>query len=56
MFFPSTACFIQEQIGAKNAFCYDIGATCSVLYALENARAQIACGAVKTALVIGAEK
>ena len=57
MFFPSTACFIQEQIGAKNAFCYDIGAACSgFLYALENARAQIACGAVKTALVIGAEK
>ena len=39
MFFPSTACFIQEQIGAKNAFCYDIGAACSgFLYALENAR------------------
>ena len=36
MFFPSTACFIQEQIGAKNAFCYDIGAACSgFLYALE---------------------
>ena len=57
MLFPSTACFVQEQIGAKNAFCYDIGAACSgFLYALDNARNQIACGAVKTALVIGAEK
>ncbi|HKL22587.1 MAG TPA: beta-ketoacyl-ACP synthase 3, partial [Tichowtungia sp.] len=57
MFFPSTACFVQEKIGAKNAYCYDLGAACSgSLYALESAKNQIACGAVKTALVIGAEK
>ena len=55
--FPSTACFVQEQIGAKNAYCYDLGAACSgSLYAIETAKNQIACGAVKTALVIGAEK
>ncbi len=57
MFFPSTACFVQEKIGAKNAFCYDLGAACSgFLYAMDNAKNQIASGAVKTALVIGAEK
>jgi len=57
MFFPSTACFVQEKIGAKNAFCYDLGAACSgFLFALDNARNQIASGAVKTALVVGAEK
>lgn len=57
MFFPSTACFVQNKIGAKNAYCYDIGAACSgSLYALETAKNQIACGAVNTALVIGAEK
>ncbi len=57
MFFPSTACFVQERIGAKNAYCYDLGAACSgSLYALETAKNQIACGAVETALVIGAEK
>ena len=57
MFFPSTACFVQEQIGAKNAFCYDLGAACSgFLYALDNAKNQIASGAIETALVIGAEK
>jgi 3-oxoacyl-[acyl-carrier-protein] synthase-3 len=57
MFFPSTACFVQEKIGAKNAYCYDLGAACSgSLYALETAKNQIACGAVRTALVIGAEK
>lgn len=57
MFFPSTACFVQEKIGAKNAYCYDLGAACSgSLYALETAKNQIACGAVDTALIIGAEK
>jgi 3-oxoacyl-[acyl-carrier-protein] synthase-3 len=57
MFFPSTACFVQEKIGAKNAFCYDLGAACSgSLFAIETAKAQIASGAVDTALVIGAEK
>ncbi|MEA2069119.1 MAG: beta-ketoacyl-ACP synthase III [Verrucomicrobiota bacterium] len=57
MFFPSTACFVQERIGARNAFCYDLGAACSgFLYALDNAKNQIASGAVETALVIGSEK
>ncbi len=57
MFFPSTACFVQEKIGAKNAFCYDLGAACSgFLYAMDVAKSQIACGAVETALVIGSEK
>lgn len=55
--FPSTACFVQQQIGAKNAYCYDLSAACSgSLFALETAKNQIACGAVETALVIGAEK
>lgn len=55
--FPSTACFVQEQIGAVNAFCYDLGAACSgFLYALDVARNHIASGSVETALVIGAEK
>jgi 3-oxoacyl-[acyl-carrier-protein] synthase-3 len=57
MFFPSTACFVQAKIGAKNAFCYDLGAACSgFLYALDAAKNQIACGSVENALVIGTEK
>ena len=57
MFFPSTACFVQERIGAVNAACFDLGAACSgFLFALETARNQIAAGAAETALVIGAEK
>lgn len=57
MFFPSTACFVQDKIGAKNAYCFDLGAACSgFLYAMDVARNQIASGAVDTALVIGSEK
>jgi len=57
MFFPSTACFVQDKIGAKNAYCSDLGAACSGShYALETAKNQSACGAVNTALIIGAEK
>src|SRR4051812_7614006 len=28
MFFPSTACFVQHKIGAKNAACFDVSAAC----------------------------
>ena len=57
MHFPSTACFVQDLIGAKNAFCFDLEAACSgFLYAMETARQFITVGTVNTALVIGAEK
>ena len=57
MVFPNTACFVQEKIGSKNAFCFDLEAACSgFLYGLEIARQFVGSGAVKTALVIGAEK
>jgi len=53
---PATACLVQDKIGAKNSFAYDISAACSgFVYALDAAYRQIAAGAVKTALVIGAE-
>lgn len=57
MVFPSTACAVQQKIGASNAFCFDLSAACSgFLYALETARGMIAAGQHRTALVIGAEK
>jgi 3-oxoacyl-[acyl-carrier-protein] synthase-3 len=57
MTFPSTACFIQQRIGAKKAFGFDVQAACAgFLYSLETARRYIETGAVNTALVIGAEK
>jgi 3-oxoacyl-[acyl-carrier-protein] synthase-3 len=57
MVFPSTACFVQEHIGAKNAFCFDIEAACSgFLYGVEVAKGFLLSGMYETALVIGAEK
>ncbi len=57
MMFPNTACFVQNLIGAKNAFCMDLEAACSgFLYGVETARQFISSGSVDTAIVIGAEK
>lgn len=54
---PSTACFIQEKLGAKNAFSFDMQAACSgFLYATSVAEQYIKTGAIKTALVINTEK
>jgi len=55
--FPSTACLVQEKIGARRAFCFDIEAACSgFVYGAEIARQFVQGAAVRTALVIGAEK
>jgi len=56
MQFPSTACFVQKGLGAKNAVCFDVGAACSgQLYGIIVAQQMIATGLYKNALVIGAE-
>lgn len=56
MMFPSTACVIQEQLGAASAWGYDISAACSgFIFAVQAARAQIESGAAKQVLVIGTE-
>ena len=57
MVFPSTACIIQSLIGARQAAALGISAACSgFLYALEMARHMITSGAIRYALIIGAEK
>ncbi len=57
MGFPSTACFVQDALKARNAHCFDLAAACSgFVYALETGRQFVATGAVRTSLVIGAEK
>ncbi len=57
MAFPSTACFVQKNLGAKKAACFDLSAACAgFLYALEMARNLIATGGYNTVLVVGAEK
>tara|TARA_R110000868_G_scaffold37111_9_gene131483 strand:- start:18058 stop:19047 length:990 start_codon:yes stop_codon:yes gene_type:complete len=55
--FPATACLVQEKIGAKNAFAFDISAACSgFLYALTTGASYIQGGMAKKVLVIGADK
>lgn len=57
MFFPSTANIIQDKIGAKNAFAFDISAACSgFVYALSMGAAYIESGRYKKVIVIGADK
>ena len=54
--FPSTACILQDKLGAKNAVAFDIQAVCSgFVYALSIVDKMIASGAYKNALIIGAE-
>jgi 3-oxoacyl-[acyl-carrier-protein] synthase III len=54
--FPSTACYVQQKLGAKNAFAFDLSAACTgFIYGLSIARRFIASGMVKNAMVIGAE-
>lgn len=54
--FPSTACYVQEKIGAVNAAGFDIQAACSgFIFALHMADALIATGKSKNVLIIGCE-
>jgi 3-oxoacyl-[acyl-carrier-protein] synthase-3 len=56
LIFPSTACLIQHRLGAEGCAAFDVNAACSgFIYALTVADKFIRSGAVKTALVIGAE-
>jgi 3-oxoacyl-[acyl-carrier-protein] synthase-3 len=57
MFFPATACLVQDNIGAKNAWGFDFSAACSgFLFALETGANLIQSGKYKKVLVIGADK
>ena len=56
MLFPSTAIFTQLKIGAKNAFAFDLWATCAgSLYSLSVGSQYIETGRARTVLCIGAE-
>lgn len=57
MFFPSTSCLVQEKIGAKNAWCFDVSAACSgFVFALVTGCQFIEAGTHKKVLVIGSDK
>jgi 3-oxoacyl-[acyl-carrier-protein] synthase-3 len=56
MVFPSTACILQNKLGAKGGPAFDVQAVCSgFIYALTLADSLIRSGSAKKALVVGAE-
>jgi 3-oxoacyl-[acyl-carrier-protein] synthase-3 len=56
MTFPATACLVQDKLGAKGAWGFDVSAACSgFLYALQTGAKFIETGAHKKVLVIGAD-
>ena len=56
MFFPSTACLVQDKIGIAGAWGFDLGAACSgFTYAVTTAMQMVASGAHDHALAIGAD-
>lgn len=53
---PSTACIVQDKIGAYNSVAFDLAAVCSgFLFSVSTAAQFIATGIYNTALVIGAD-
>ncbi len=56
MMFPSTACLLQDKIGADHAWGFDLGAACSgFTYALTTAVHMVAAGTHTHALAVGAD-
>ena len=54
--FPSTACILQDNLGAKKAHAFDISAACAgFLYGLSLGYNAIRVGAAETVLVVGVE-
>lgn len=56
MFFPSTACLLQDRLGAKKAAAFDLSAACSgFVYGLATATNFVKTGMYNNALVIGVD-
>jgi 3-oxoacyl-[acyl-carrier-protein] synthase-3 len=56
MMFPATACLVQDKLGAKGAWGFDLSAACSGFpYALQLGAKLVESGAHKKVLVIGAD-
>lgn len=56
MMFPATACLVQDQLGAKNAWGFDLSAACSgFVYALTVGAQFVGARTQKKALVIGSD-
>jgi len=56
MMFPSSACLVQDKIGAKGAWGFDLSAGCSgFVFALQAGAKLVECGAHAKVLVCGAD-
>ena len=56
MFFPATACLVQDRLGAKGAWGFDLSAACSGFpYALQVGAKLVESGMHKKVMVIGAD-
>lgn len=56
MLFPATACLIQDQLGLRAAWGFDLSAACSgFLYALTTGAQMVASGAHDRVVVVGAD-
>jgi 3-oxoacyl-[acyl-carrier-protein] synthase-3 len=56
MILPATACMVQKNIGAKNAFAFDMNAVCSsFIYGVDTADSFIRAGKYQNVMVIGAD-
>ncbi len=56
MLFPATACLVQDRLGAKKAWGFDLVAACSgFIYGLTTAAHLVSMGTHKKVLVIGAD-
>lgn len=54
--FPSTSCIVQDEIGAKNAGAFDLGAACAgFIYSVSTAGALIQAGTANRILVVGVD-
>jgi len=57
MLFPSTAAIVIDEVGAQNAFGFDLSAACSgFLFALKTGASYIESGACKKVIVVGSDK
>jgi len=57
MFFPATACIVQEKLGARTVPAFDISVACSgFIYGIAIANQFIGSGTYRHALVVAAEK
>src|ERR1700687_2247504 len=56
MFFPATACLVQDRLGAKKAWGFDLSAACSgFAYALTVGAQFVGAGTHKKVMVIGSD-